>query len=221
MTIAALPQPKADPFSERHAPPRMTFDEFLAWADEDTHAEWVNGKVTFLSASSLHQLTITFLLSLMQFWIDSQKVGGRVWTVPFLMRCQPDGAGREPDIVYVSEANLHRVRTNYLEGPGDLVIEIVSPESVRRDRIEKFAEYEAGGVGEYWLIDPVAQIAEFYIRDSGASHFRRAPLENLTEENGGTYTCALLGGLRIEVDWLWQDPHPSLFAVVSDWKLAD
>ncbi len=216
MSVAALPQ-ETESLAERLTPPPMTFEEFLDWADEDTHAEWVNGKVIFLSASSWHQLTISFLLSLIQFWIDSKNIGGRLWTAPFLMRCRLGNPGREPDLVYLRDKNLARIQTNHMEGPGDLVVEIVSQESVRRDHVEKFAEYEAGGVGEYWIIDPASQTAEFYVRDAGAKYFRRATLENLTEENGGTYTCDILGGLRIEVDWLWQRPLPSLVPIVRKW----
>ena len=42
--------------------PRMTYDEFLAWAGEDTHAEWVSGEVYFLMAAEmLHQQIVDFL----------------------------------------------------------------------------------------------------------------------------------------------------------------
>ena len=48
----------------RAVPGRMTFEEFLAWADEDTRAEWVDGEVVPLTpASRRHQLVADFLLS--------------------------------------------------------------------------------------------------------------------------------------------------------------
>ncbi|MEJ7756097.1 MAG: Uma2 family endonuclease [Nocardioidaceae bacterium] len=50
----------------------------------------------------------------------------------------------------------------YLDGAADLAIEIISPESIGRDRGEKFVEYEAAGIREYWLIDPERRQAEFY-----------------------------------------------------------
>lgn len=46
------------------------------------------------------------------------------------------------------------MKETYLDGPADLVVGIVSPDSVGRDRGEKFYEYAQGGVPEYWLIDP-------------------------------------------------------------------
>lgn len=218
MPVVTLPQPQNDAVTERLAPPLLTFEEFLDWADEDTHAEWVNGKVIFLSASNWHQRIIIFLIQIIGQWTELQNTGGAIWTAPFLMRCRVGLPGREPDLIYVREENMDRVRENYVEGPGDLVVEIVNPESVRRDHMEKFAEYEAGGVDEYWIIDPTTQTAEFYVRDAGAKYFRRAPLENMTEENGGIYTCEMLGGLQIHVDWLWQRPLPSLIPIITGWN---
>ncbi|MFQ5793902.1 MAG: Uma2 family endonuclease [Candidatus Bipolaricaulia bacterium] len=66
------------------------------------------------------------------------------------------------------------------DGPlGRFFIEIISPESRLRDRGEKFAEYEMGGVQEYWLLDPEEKRVDFYmLRDGrydchGASYSRR------------------------------------------------
>jgi len=50
----------------------------------------------------------------------------------------------------------------YLAVPADIAIEIVSPQTVARDRGEKYYEYARGAVREYWLIDPEARWAEFY-----------------------------------------------------------
>ncbi len=134
------------------------------------------------------------------------------------MRCRVGTPGREPDILHLREENFGRLRENYLDGPADLAVEIVSPESVRRDRIAKFTEYEAGGVGEYWIINPADRTAEFYVRDFGSSSSRRAPVEGLTEESGGVYTCAMLGGLVVNVAWLFATSLPSLAPIVRAWQ---
>ena len=54
------------------------------------------------------------------------------------------------------------MQATYLDGPADVVVEIISPESRLRDRGEKFAEYEMGGVREYWLIDSERHEADWY-----------------------------------------------------------
>ncbi|PJF48765.1 MAG: Uma2 family endonuclease [Chloroflexi bacterium] len=78
---------------------------------------------------------------------------GKLFTGPHAMRL-PGGNAREPDAFFVSNARLANAGEAFLDGPADLVIEVVSDDSVSRDRVEKFDEYEAAGIPEYWVIDP-------------------------------------------------------------------
>ena len=148
---------------EKAAPPgKMTYEEFLAWADEDTWAGWVNGKVIILTpASKRHQDLATFLAALRRFYVEVRRLG-RVLTAPFQMKLGPDLPGREPDIVFIAREHLDRLKNTYLDGPADLVVEIISPDSRSRDRGAKFYEYEQGRVREYWLLDDLRRQAEFY-----------------------------------------------------------
>jgi Uma2 family endonuclease len=110
--------------------------------------------------------------------------------------------GREPDVMFVRSENLGRLHETYLDGPADLVIEIVSSESVGRDRGDKFYEYAEGGVPEYWLIDPQRQRVDFYRLVEG----EYIPL--LTGKEG-KYESQVIPGFWLYVEWLWQDPLPS------------
>ena len=87
---------------------------------------------------------------------------GVVRFAPFQMKTGPNLPGREPDLLFIAQEHLDRLKGTYLEGPADLVVEIVSPDSGARDRGEKFYEYERGGVPEYWLLDYARRQAEFY-----------------------------------------------------------
>ncbi|RMF32783.1 MAG: Uma2 family endonuclease, partial [Chloroflexi bacterium] len=141
-------------------PRRMSYEEFLEWTDEDTLAEWVDGKVVMYSpASRRHQLINGFLATVMGTFVEQRNLG-IVLSAPFQMKLER--SGREPDLLFIAREHLGRLRETYLDGPADLAVEIVSPESVGWDRGEKFYEYEAGGVREYWLIDPQRERAEFY-----------------------------------------------------------
>jgi Uma2 family endonuclease len=77
------------------------------------------------------------------------------------MKTGPGLPGRAPDVCFLSSANLHRLKKNHIDGPADLVVEIVSLESIERDYVTKFAEYAQGGLGEYWIADPLQQTARF------------------------------------------------------------
>ena len=193
---------------------QMTYEEFLAWADEDTWAEWVNGEVVILTpASNRHQLLVGFLIHLFQHFVEAHQLGV-VLTAPFQMKLGSDLPGREPDILFITREHLDRLQNAYLDGPADLVVEIISRDSRARDRGEKFYEYEQGGVREYWLLDYLRRQAEFYQLGSDGI-YRSVPVDA-----AGIYCSTVLNGLWLKVDWLWQEPLPLLLAVLKEWGLV-
>ena len=193
---------------------RLTYEEFLAWCSEDTWAEWVDGEVQMVSpASTRHQDLAGFLYVILRHWVEKHELGV-VLTAPYQMHLtSPAPRGREPDLLFVSRAHRDRLLATHLEGPADLVLEIVSPESIARDRGEKFVEYEAAGIAEYWLIDPERRQAEFYQRGSEGRY--RLALGGAE----GTYVSPLLRNLPLPVEWLWQEPLPPLGEALRDLRL--
>ena len=87
---------------------------------------------------------------------------------PFLMRLNSRPSGREPDLAVLLNSHIDRFTSTYIDGPADIVIEVISPESRDRDRIDKYREYAEAGIPEYWLIDPELRTAEFYALRNGA-----------------------------------------------------
>lgn len=195
---------------ERRAVPEgpISFEEFLAWADEETHAEWVDGEVLIVSpASADHQWLRDFLLILMRLFVEDRQLG-TVLSAPFLMRLPTRPRGREPDLLFVAAEHLDRLRETYLDGAADLVVEIVSPESDQRDRGEKFFEYEAAAISEYWLIDALRQDAMFYVLGEDGRYHRTPP------DVDGFFHSTVLPGFRLQVAWLWQRPLPPIAEVL-------
>ena len=182
-------------------PERVSYETFLEWLDEDTLAEWVDGDIVMTSPASLkHQLLSSFLIGLVGQFVDFRHQGV-VLAPPFQMKLA--NSGREPDLLFVSAEHLNRLQETYLDGPADLAVEIISPESFARDRGDKFYEYEAGGVAEYWLIDPLREQVEFYQVDQQGRYKTTSPDVN------GWYHSKNIPGFRLKVDWLWQSPLPS------------
>lgn len=90
-------------------------------------------------------------------------------------------------------------------GPADLAVELISDSSVRRDRLEKFTEYAMAGVPDYWLVDPRrGRQQAFFLRlgDEGVC-------EATPPDAEGRVHSAVLPGLWLRPEWLWQDPLPS------------
>ncbi len=185
-------------------PQRMTYADFRAWAGEDTHAEWADGEVILLMPPKhVHQIMVSFLDRLLGAFVRVFK-SGEVIVAPFELRIKPGGNSREPDVMFIANAHRDRVTPEKVIGPPDLIIEIVSDESVHRDRVDKFDEYEAGGVPEYWIIDYRTghpRRADFYQPDR-TGHYQR-----VTIDDDGVYRSAALPGFWINVnDLLADDP---------------
>lgn len=188
-----------------NAPLRMTFEEYLRFGGENTRAEWIDGEViTMYSASSKHQDIVGFLQTIMRIYTETHNLG-RVFSAPFAMKLEKQRRGREPDLLYVSREKIRLIEPTFLNGAADLVVEVISPESVGRDRGEKFVEYESAGVREYWLIDYERKRAEFYeLADDGL--YRLA-------NTGGAFFSKVIEGFFVREDWFWQENLPTIEAL--------
>ena len=210
---ARVKQPP-DRLPDRSSETYIAYEMFLATADEDRPAEWVNGKVIYIApVSRTHNKLEQFLLHLIGDYVVDHQLG-EVLIESFQMKTGPGMPGREPDILFVANENLPRLKETYLEGPADLVVEIVSPDSQERDRIEKYREYEQGGVREYWLIDPERQEALFYRRNEQGMY------ESGPVGEDGLYESAVLPGLKLRVSWLWQRPLLTLRSALAELEHA-
>lgn len=175
----------------------MSYEAYLEWADEDTQAEWVDGEVIeFMPAKDRHQAVVGFLFNLLRLFVDLFD-RGQVRVTPLGMRLAH--SVREPDILFLDRANLERLTEDRLEGPADLVVEVISEDSVRRDRDEKFREYREAGIREYWIIDPRPdkQRADFY-RLEGEEYILFAT------EDEEWVDSAVLDGFGLRPAWLWE-----------------
>lgn len=189
---------------------RMTYQEFLSWCDEDTWAEWVDGEVVMVTpASDRHQDLVRFLIQVLGTYVEAKALGV-VRPAPFQMYLPELRRGREPDLMFIASDHVDRLKNSYLEGPADLVVEIVSPESRLRDRGEKYAEYELAGVPEYWLVDPELQRADFYTLDK-TGRFRLMDLEP-----EGVFRSQVVPGFWLKPKWLWQEPLPKVLEVLKE-----
>jgi Uma2 family endonuclease len=191
----------------------MSYAQFLrADFGERRHAEWVDGEVIFMAPFSSENIDLQGLLcTILRSFVDAKGLG-RVLMEPYVMKTGPQLPGRSPDIMFVAAKRRSKVKKMELQGPADLVIEIVSPSGRKRDRKDKFVEYEAGGVREYWIIDPEGKSAEFFLL--GPDH-RYHPI---SVDETGVFRSIVLDGVWLRVQWMWQ-PLPPTTTILREWKL--
>ncbi len=158
-------------------------------------------------ASIPHQNLVKFLTRVLSDFVETQGLGW-LGAAPIAMRLSSDTV-REPDLVFVANGHMERVKETYLDGTADLVIEIVSADSVGRDRGEKYYEYEQAGIPEYWLIDSRTHRAEFYQLQGGY-------YQPVLPDAEGVYRSRVLAGFWLNVKWLQQDPLPAVEDVLLD-----
>jgi Uma2 family endonuclease len=194
-----LPEPAAAAVRES-----MSYDEYLELAPESRIMEWVNGEgITYMLPTDRHQDIVRFLSTLLDGFISILQLGVLRFA-PFEVRLWPGGPAREPDILFIGQANLAQItERRYLGGP-DLIVEVISDSSVTEDRVRKFQEYERAGAGEYWIIDPrpFREQADFYIR-STQGDLLPAPIDEL-----GRFRSTILPGFWLDIEGLWRVPLP-------------
>jgi Uma2 family endonuclease len=137
----------------------------------------------------------------------SHQVGGLTLGRDFVMRLGENGF--TPDISFFFGPPLNRLHEYYLEGPAELVIEVTRPTHVTQDREVKRRYYEAGGVPEYWIIDPQQQQIEF-LRLINGRYQPQQPASN------GHYRWDSIPSLVFFPAQLWKTPTPQQ----RSWELS-
>lgn len=188
----------------------VSYEDFLR-AYDGVRAEWVDGKVVEMSPQTdRHLLIWGFLYKAISGFVAQKGIGGLVGQAGFQVRLSPKVA-REPDVFYLAPENEHRFKRTFVDGPVDLAVELISPDSRVRDRRDKFVEYARNGVREYWIIDPDAETVEVFRLASGA--YEPVPLGNPPR-----VTSEVIPGLWIDPAWMWTD-KPNEWAAFREWGL--
>ncbi len=167
--------------------------DYQALPDEP-RCELLYGELVVTPAPALlHQLVARQLL---RFLVDHEEAhGGLAVLAPVDVRLF-DHSVVQPDVVYVSPERLGIARRRF-EGAPDLVVEVVSPGSARRDRLWKLKLYAEAGVREYWIVDPEAKAIEFLV-GHGARFEVRLP-------EGSVYRSPAITGLTFDLASFWDD----------------
>ncbi|MCX6925600.1 MAG: Uma2 family endonuclease [Verrucomicrobia bacterium] len=157
---------KAKPAPASRKNRRWTFDELVAELPEsNAPTELWDGELVMSPAPSfLHQQIVDRFHDLLKTWVRQHRLGETA-LAPIDMVLTSRRA-TQPDVVFISNERRGIIKERIM-GAADLVAEVLSPGSRRRDRIDKRDLYEQHGVREYWLIDPEAKTVEVLHLEAG------------------------------------------------------
>ena len=125
----------------------------------------MNGKANMVDTFD-HQFTSGEIAFYLQTFIKQNQLGV-VITAPFEVHLSPETRPIQPDILFNHRDQQPQPGAQSFDGTPDLIVEVISPSSMRRDRHEKFDVYEQTGVTEYWLADPKTHSVEVYTLSAG------------------------------------------------------
>jgi Uma2 family endonuclease len=153
-----------------------TYVDYLTWPEEERW-EIIDGvPYMMVPPSRIHQVILTELLTQFNNYLKEKPC--KVYPAPFGVRL-PQGNEKsdkeittvvEPDIVIVCDHS--KLDDLGCKGAPDLIVEIVSPTSVKNDILKKFNRYEKAGVREYWIVEPNGKIISVFLLGDNARYGR-------------------------------------------------
>jgi Uma2 family endonuclease len=161
---------------------RYTYADYLTWID-DVRRELIEGFIKLLPAPRpVHAEIGAEITWYLKDIIKKKKCGCKVYPAPFDVRLPTNGETDpdkiftvvQPDISVVCD--LSKIDEDGCCGAPDMVVEVLSPSTTKRDMNDKFTLYEKAGVKEYWVVHP---------KDKGIEVFLLT--ENGTYDDGTLY----------------------------------
>jgi Uma2 family endonuclease len=177
---------------------KLTYDDFVLFPDDGKRHELINGEhFVTPSPNTKHQVVCGNLHWLLRSYLHQHPVG-RVFFAPFDVVFSSFDVV-EPDLLYMSHERATQILTEAnVQGVPELVVEIASKSTRKRDETIKRHLYQRTGVAQYWVVDPAIEVVRIYRRADAGSGFSR-PIE-MSREAGDTLTTPLLPGFSASLD---------------------
>jgi Uma2 family endonuclease len=186
---------------------KLTYEDLVKLPDDDKRHEIIDGVHYVMSSPVLrHQRVVRRLGISIGNFVDATG-SGEVFFVAVDIVLSPYDVV-VPDLVFVSEERRHLLQEKNIPGPPDLVAEVLSPSTRRKDRVLKRRLFEREGVQEYWIVDPVAAtVLVFRLRaatpagPAGLAHYNEAV--ELSAAAADTLTTPVLPGWSLALSALF------------------
>lgn len=160
MAVATLPNQE----TEKRL---WTYDEMLAEMPETNLPVelWDGELIMSPTPTPNHQSIVLRLSHLLDDFVRKEKAG-KVFLSPLDIVLSQHRVV-QPDLFFISNANKHIIQDR-VRGVPDLAVEVISPGTWKRDRVEKKSLYEQVGIAEYWIVDPESHTIEVFALINGS-----------------------------------------------------
>ncbi len=144
-----------------------TIEDIYALPD-GVRAELVDGRIYYMAPPSrTHQRISSRLNQIISNYIDGQNGSCEIYPAPFAVFLDKDDTAYfEPDLSVICDTS--KLDEKGCHGAPDWIIEIVSPGSKSMDYFTKLMKYQAAGVREYWIVNPVKEQIMVYQFEEGS-----------------------------------------------------
>ena len=178
-----------------HSGVKLTYDDLVLLPDDGKRHELIDGEhYVTRSPNPRHQRILGELHLAIGMYLKAHPIGDVFFALLDVVISEFDIV--EPDLLYMSRERATQVLApEYIRGVPELVVEVASKGTRKRDETIKRALYERSGVSEYWVVDPEIDVVRVYRK--GEDRFER-PVE-LRRDAGDTLTTSLSPGLEISI----------------------
>lgn len=174
-------------------PLKLTYQDYLHFPEDGNRHELVEGEhVVTPAPNTRHQIVHANLFRILSAFVHAGKLGRLLSAPTDVVLSETDVV--QPDLLFVAREHLDRIGEANLRGAPDLVVEIISEATRRRDEVLKRHLYERAGVAEYWMVDPVVEAVKIF-RRTADGRFQREAEARL--ETADTLRSPLFPGLEI------------------------
>ena len=176
---------------------RYTYADYLEWEGPERY-QLLNGEAFMMASPSVtHQALLMELSAQFSNWLKGKPC--RVFAAPLDVRLFPeednsDDTVVQPDLLVVCDKD--KIAKSSVNGPPDLVIEILSPSNTHGEQFYKFQYYLEAGVREYWVIEPEEKRVQVHIYENG--HFLSS-----SYKGNDRIPVTILPGMDIALESLW------------------
>ncbi len=177
---------------------KLTYQDYLEMPEEPgCRIEILDGiLVKEPSPNVPHQRVSRRLQRLFEDYFWKVDPGGELFNAP-LDTTFGDITVVQPDLLYVSGEQQNIVKETRVDGPPALVIEVISPASYRKDRVQKMQIYQNAGVRHYWLVNPEEKTLECFSLREGLYTLPAAGMDNDVVRHPE------FAGLEVDLSVLW------------------